>query len=57
MKPAFKYGTIPNTSTESNILKNNRDMYLYMQQYNQHSVEDAIYNLKTQSVTHIVATI
>ena len=54
MKPAFKYGTIPNTSTESNILKNNRDMYLYMQQYNQHSVEDAIHNLKTQSVADIV---
>ncbi|XP_070181789.1 glutamate receptor ionotropic, NMDA 2C-like [Littorina saxatilis] len=50
MKPPFKYGTIPNTSTESNILKNNRDMYMYMQKYNQHSVEDAIYNLKSQKL-------
>ncbi|XP_076458544.1 glutamate receptor ionotropic, NMDA 2B-like [Babylonia areolata] len=50
MKPSFKYGTIPNTSTESNIRKNNRDMYLYMQQYNQQSVQEAIYNLKIQQL-------
>ncbi|KAK7489096.1 hypothetical protein BaRGS_00019610 [Batillaria attramentaria] len=50
MKPPFKYGTIPNTSTESNIRKNNRDMYLWMEKYKQDSVKDAINNLKAQRI-------
>ena len=48
IKPPFKYGTIPNTSTESNIFKNNRNMYHYMQKHNQHSVEEAIVSLKAE---------
>ncbi|CAH2302194.1 glutamate receptor ionotropic, NMDA 2C [Pelobates cultripes] len=45
--PPFRFGTVPNGSTERNIRSNYPDMHAYMVRYNQRSVEDALASLKT----------
>ncbi|XP_018424094.1 PREDICTED: glutamate receptor ionotropic, NMDA 2C [Nanorana parkeri] len=44
--PPFRFGTVPNGSTERNIRTNYPDMHSYMVRYNQRSVEDALASLK-----------
>ncbi|XP_050393483.1 glutamate receptor ionotropic, NMDA 2B [Patella vulgata] len=50
MKPPFKFGTIPSGSTESNIKKNDPEMWRYMRKYNQTSVPNAIMAVKSQKI-------
>ncbi|KAK3713095.1 hypothetical protein RRG08_036708 [Elysia crispata] len=50
MNPPFKYATIPNGSTEANIRANHKDMYRYMQEYNQPDVDEGIEALKAQKI-------
>lgn len=45
--PPFRFGTVPNGSTERNIRSNYPDMHTHMTKYNQKSVEDALESLKT----------
>ncbi|XP_043941095.1 glutamate receptor ionotropic, NMDA 2C [Protopterus annectens] len=45
--PPFRFGTVPNGSTERNIRSNYPDMHTHMVRYNQRSVEDALTSLKT----------
>ncbi|CAK6438497.1 unnamed protein product [Pipistrellus nathusii] len=45
--PPFRFGTVPNGSTERNIRSNYRDMHRHMVKFNQRSVEDALTSLKT----------
>nr|XP_033791111.1 glutamate receptor ionotropic, NMDA 2B isoform X1 [Geotrypetes seraphini]XP_033791112.1 glutamate receptor ionotropic, NMDA 2B isoform X1 [Geotrypetes seraphini]XP_033791113.1 glutamate receptor ionotropic, NMDA 2B isoform X1 [Geotrypetes seraphini] len=45
--PAFRFGTVPNGSTERNIRNNYPDMSNYMVKFNQRSVQDALHSLKT----------
>ncbi|KAM3909954.1 LOW QUALITY PROTEIN: glutamate receptor ionotropic, NMDA 2C [Leptodactylus fuscus] len=45
--PPFRFGTVPNGSTERNIRTNYPDMHSYMVRYNQRSVEDALGSLKS----------
>uniref|UniRef100_A0A8C3CGQ3 Glutamate receptor ionotropic, NMDA 2C n=1 Tax=Cairina moschata TaxID=8855 RepID=A0A8C3CGQ3_CAIMO len=44
--PPFRFGTVPNGSTERNIRSNYPDMHTHMVKYNQRSVEDALTSLK-----------
>ncbi|XP_067345169.1 glutamate receptor ionotropic, NMDA 2C-like isoform X2 [Channa argus] len=44
--PPFRFGTVPNGSTERNIRSNYPDMHTHMMKYNQKSVEDALESLK-----------
>ncbi|XP_029456457.1 glutamate receptor ionotropic, NMDA 2C [Rhinatrema bivittatum] len=44
--PPFRFGTVPNGSTERNIRSNYPDMHTHMIKYNQRSVEDALNSLK-----------
>ncbi|XP_007524716.2 glutamate receptor ionotropic, NMDA 2C [Erinaceus europaeus] len=44
--PPFRFGTVPNGSTERNIRSNYRDMHTHMVRFNQRSVEDALTSLK-----------
>ncbi|XP_061472067.1 glutamate receptor ionotropic, NMDA 2C isoform X2 [Rhineura floridana] len=44
--PPFRFGTVPNGSTERNIRSNYHDMHSHMVKYNQRSVEDALISLK-----------
>ncbi|KFO30537.1 Glutamate [NMDA] receptor subunit epsilon-3 [Fukomys damarensis] len=44
--PPFRFGTVPNGSTERNIRSNYRDMHTHMVKFNQRSVEDALSSLK-----------
>ncbi|XP_068118241.1 glutamate receptor ionotropic, NMDA 2C [Hyperolius riggenbachi] len=44
--PPFRFGTVPNGSTERNIRTNYPDMHSYMVRYNQRSAEDALASLK-----------
>uniref|UniRef100_A0ACB8EK67 Uncharacterized protein n=1 Tax=Sphaerodactylus townsendi TaxID=933632 RepID=A0ACB8EK67_9SAUR len=44
--PPFRFGTVPNGSTERNIRSNYHDMHTHMVKYNQRSVEDALISLK-----------
>uniref|UniRef100_F6PSD1 Glutamate receptor ionotropic, NMDA 2C n=1 Tax=Monodelphis domestica TaxID=13616 RepID=F6PSD1_MONDO len=44
--PPFRFGTVPNGSTERNIRSNYRDMHSHMVKFNQRSVEDALTSLK-----------
>ncbi|KAM6163042.1 glutamate receptor ionotropic, NMDA 2C [Rhynchocyon petersi] len=44
--PPFRFGTVPNGSTERNIRSNYRDMHAHMVKFNQRSVEDALTSLK-----------
>ncbi|XP_064179228.1 glutamate receptor ionotropic, NMDA 2C [Anguilla rostrata] len=45
--PPFRFGTVPNGSTERNIRSNYPDMHTHMMKYNQRGVEDALNSLKT----------
>ncbi|XP_030630001.1 glutamate receptor ionotropic, NMDA 2C [Chanos chanos] len=45
--PPFRFGTVPNGSTERNIRSNYPDMHTHMIKYNQKGVEDALNSLKT----------
>lgn len=45
--PPFRFGTVPNGSTERNIRNNYRDMHAYMTSFHQKNVEEALYSLKT----------
>ncbi|KAJ8245997.1 hypothetical protein GJAV_G00262550 [Gymnothorax javanicus] len=45
--PPFRFGTVPNGSTERNIRKNYPDMHQYMVKYHQTGVQDALVSLKT----------
>ncbi|XP_053325087.1 glutamate receptor ionotropic, NMDA 2B [Spea bombifrons] len=45
--PAFRFGTVPNGSTERNIRNNYLEMHAYMVKFNQKSVQDALLSLKT----------
>uniref|UniRef100_A0A8C5F607 Glutamate receptor n=1 Tax=Gadus morhua TaxID=8049 RepID=A0A8C5F607_GADMO len=45
--PPFRFGTVPNGSTERNIRKNYPDMHQYMTKYHQTGVQDALVSLKT----------
>ncbi|XP_055364503.1 glutamate receptor, ionotropic, N-methyl D-aspartate 2B, genome duplicate b isoform X2 [Betta splendens] len=45
--PPFRFGTVPNGSTERNIRNNYRDMHSYMTSFHQKSVDEALYSLKT----------
>ncbi|XP_042562080.1 glutamate receptor ionotropic, NMDA 2A-like [Clupea harengus] len=45
--PPFRFGTVPNGSTERNIRKNYPDMHQYMVKYHQGGVQDALVSLKT----------
>ncbi|KAK1163906.1 hypothetical protein AOXY_G15851 [Acipenser oxyrinchus oxyrinchus] len=45
--PPFRFGTVPNGSTERNIRSNYPDMHSHMIKYNQRGVEDALNSLKT----------
>uniref|UniRef100_A0A669F5X6 Glutamate receptor n=1 Tax=Oreochromis niloticus TaxID=8128 RepID=A0A669F5X6_ORENI len=45
--PPFRFGTVPNGSTERNIRKNYPDMHQYMTKYHQTGVVDALISLKT----------
>ncbi|XP_032447013.1 glutamate receptor ionotropic, NMDA 2C [Lynx canadensis] len=44
--PPFRFGTVPNGSTERNIRSNYREMHTHMVKFNQRSVEDALTSLK-----------
>uniref|UniRef100_A0A8C4PYB0 Ionotropic glutamate receptor C-terminal domain-containing protein n=1 Tax=Eptatretus burgeri TaxID=7764 RepID=A0A8C4PYB0_EPTBU len=45
--PAFRFGTVPNGSTERNIRNNYPHMHAYMSKFNQKNVERALVSLKT----------
>nr|XP_057942850.1 glutamate receptor ionotropic, NMDA 2A isoform X1 [Doryrhamphus excisus] len=45
--PPFRFGTVPNGSTERNIRKNYPDMHQYMTKYHQNGVQDALVSLKS----------
>ncbi|KAG7486762.1 glutamate receptor ionotropic, NMDA 2B-like isoform X1 [Solea senegalensis] len=45
--PPFRFGTVPNGSTERNIRNNYRDMHTYMTSFHQKNVDEALYSLKT----------
>ncbi|KAJ8251731.1 hypothetical protein GJAV_G00224520 [Gymnothorax javanicus] len=45
--PPFRFGTVPNGSTERNIRSNYPEMHSHMVKYNQRGVEDALNSLKT----------
>nr|5IOU_B Chain B, Ionotropic glutamate receptor subunit NR2B [Xenopus laevis]5IOU_D Chain D, Ionotropic glutamate receptor subunit NR2B [Xenopus laevis]5IOV_B Chain B, Ionotropic glutamate receptor subunit NR2B [Xenopus laevis]5IOV_D Chain D, Ionotropic glutamate receptor subunit NR2B [Xenopus laevis]5IPQ_B Chain B, Ionotropic glutamate receptor subunit NR2B [Xenopus laevis]5IPQ_D Chain D, Ionotropic glutamate receptor subunit NR2B [Xenopus laevis]5IPR_B Chain B, Ionotropic glutamate receptor subun len=45
--PAFRFGTVPNGSTERNIRNNYLEMHSYMVKFNQRSVQDALLSLKS----------
>nr|XP_015818302.2 glutamate receptor ionotropic, NMDA 2C [Nothobranchius furzeri] len=44
--PPFRFGTVPNGSTERNIRSNYPDMHTHMMKYNQKGVEEALESLK-----------
>ncbi|KAK1341359.1 hypothetical protein QTO34_017765 [Cnephaeus nilssonii] len=45
--PPFRFGTVPNGSTERNIRNNYAEMHAYMGKFNQRDVDDALLSLKT----------
>ncbi|XP_016111533.1 glutamate receptor ionotropic, NMDA 2B-like [Sinocyclocheilus grahami] len=45
--PPFRFGTVPNGSTERNIRNNYREMHSYMVKFHQRNVNEALYSLKT----------
>ncbi|XP_051790365.1 glutamate receptor ionotropic, NMDA 2B-like [Erpetoichthys calabaricus] len=45
--PPFRFGTVPNGSTERNIRNNYNEMHSYMVKFNQRNVNDALHSLKT----------
>ncbi|XP_061080109.1 glutamate receptor ionotropic, NMDA 2B-like [Conger conger] len=44
--PPFRFGTVPNGSTERNIRNNYKEMHTYMVKYHQKNVDEALYSLK-----------
>ncbi|KAH9488370.1 Glutamate receptor ionotropic, NMDA 2B [Bulinus truncatus] len=50
MRPPFRFATIANGTTESNIKKHNISMYMYMKQFTQTSVDEAIEALKANQL-------
>ncbi|XP_028990049.1 glutamate receptor ionotropic, NMDA 2C-like isoform X2 [Betta splendens] len=48
--PPFRFGTVPNGSTERNIRSNYPDMHTHMMKYNQKTVEGALDSLKTSKL-------
>ncbi|KAK6170533.1 hypothetical protein SNE40_018907 [Patella caerulea] len=49
-KPPFKFATLPNDTTEINMLKNHRTMAEYMKRFNKPTVKQAIIALKKQEI-------
>ncbi|XP_067309777.1 glutamate receptor ionotropic, NMDA 2B [Pseudorasbora parva] len=45
--PPFRFGTVPNGSTERNIRNNYKEMHSYMIKFHQRNVDEALYSLKT----------
>uniref|UniRef100_A0A3P8XXW2 Glutamate receptor n=1 Tax=Esox lucius TaxID=8010 RepID=A0A3P8XXW2_ESOLU len=45
--PPFRFGTVPNGSTERNIRNNYQEMHGYMVKFHQKNVDEALYGLKT----------
>ncbi|CAL8273987.1 unnamed protein product [Lota lota] len=45
--PPFRFGTVPNGSTERNIRNNYPEMHSYMVKFHQRNVNDALQSLKT----------
>ncbi|KAJ8363308.1 hypothetical protein SKAU_G00121390 [Synaphobranchus kaupii] len=45
--PPFRFGTVPNGSTERNIRNNYKEMHSYMVKYHQKNVNEALVSLKT----------
>ncbi|KAK1886398.1 Glutamate receptor ionotropic NMDA 2B [Dissostichus eleginoides] len=43
--PPFRFGTVPNGSTERNIRNNYRDMHTYMTSFHQKNVDEALYTI------------
>lgn len=50
LTPHFKFATINNTSTDSNLKTTYPRMHKYMAQYSQRHIESAVANLKNQSI-------
>ncbi|XP_076866416.1 glutamate receptor, ionotropic, N-methyl D-aspartate 2B, a [Brachyhypopomus gauderio] len=44
--PPFRFGTVPNGSTERNIRNNYREMHSYMVKFHQRNVDEALQSLK-----------
>ncbi|MGH0133975.1 UNVERIFIED_CONTAM: hypothetical protein FKN15_036702 [Acipenser sinensis] len=51
--PPFRFGTVPNGSTERNIRNNYPDMHQYMVKYHQRGVQDALQFASFQAVDQI----
>ncbi|XP_030635891.1 LOW QUALITY PROTEIN: glutamate receptor, ionotropic, N-methyl D-aspartate 2B, b [Chanos chanos] len=45
--PPFRFGTVPNGSTERNIRNNYKEMHSYMTNFHQKNVNEALHSLKT----------
>ncbi|XDV15503.1 hypothetical protein PO909_015577 [Leuciscus waleckii] len=45
--PPFRFGTVPNGSTERNIRNNYKEMHSYMTSFHQKNVNEALHSLKT----------
>ncbi|XP_062865877.1 glutamate receptor, ionotropic, N-methyl D-aspartate 2B, genome duplicate b [Trichomycterus rosablanca] len=45
--PPFRFGTVPNGSTERNIRNNYKEMHSYMTSFHQKNVDEALYSLKS----------
>ncbi|XP_051560421.1 glutamate receptor ionotropic, NMDA 2B-like isoform X3 [Myxocyprinus asiaticus] len=45
--PPFRFGTVPNGSTERNIRNNYKEMHSYMTSFHQKNVDEALQSLKT----------
>lgn len=60
--PPFRFGTVPNGSTERNIRNNYKEMHSYMVKFHQRNVDEALQSLKAGSepehtVTHSISYI
>ncbi|XP_060076117.1 glutamate receptor ionotropic, NMDA 2B-like [Ylistrum balloti] len=44
--PPFRFATVPNGSTEENLRQNHQQMFAYMRQFNQSTVDGALKSLK-----------
>ncbi|KAJ8317865.1 hypothetical protein KUTeg_002956 [Tegillarca granosa] len=49
-KPPFRFATVPNGSTQENLMTNNPAMFEYMKSYHQPNVRTAIQELKKQKI-------
>lgn len=47
--PPFRFGTVPNGSTERNIRNNYKEMHSYMVKFHQRNVDEALQSLKAGS--------